>query len=239
MKERILIGIPCIVNPHVIKETVQAILYKPNVHIILIDNGADHDVKDLLAHYATYENVNVWNNDKNEFVNKAWNQLMRYFLGSELHDRLIIMNSDLVMHINWNIILDMMWKEGPDLILTPTLVDDKTEMFRSSYRTKEKVDSPNPAGVFITLNKRQCELVHPIPEEIKVWFGDTWIYQILDAFTYKVFAPKSLKAFHHTSESIKRVPGVYEIIEEDKIAWHDIVEPKMQKLIQTLKNKNL
>jgi len=237
MSERILICIPCIVNPHVIKECVQSILYKPNVHIILLDNGADQDVKDLLLGYAKYGNVNVWQNNQNEYVNKPWNVFMKYFMNSELWDRLIIMNSDLVMHMNWDIILNMLWKEGPDLIMVPTLLDDKTEMFRSTIRKKEMKESPNPPGIFITLNKRQCELVYPIPEEkIKVWFGDGWIYAILNAMGYKVFTPRSLKAFHHTSESVNRVPGVKEIIEEDKIAWRDAVEQIMKERIQQLKN---
>lgn len=237
MSERILVCIPCIVNPHVIKECVQSILYKPDVHIILLDNGADQDVKDLLSEYAKYENVNVWQNHQNEYVTKAWNLFMNYFLQSELWDRLIIMNSDLVMQKEWDRIIRTLWRDSPDLILSPNVVEDKTKLYDSlsSNNHKEVRDAPNPPGIFITLNKRQTSLVHPIPEEIKIWFNDGWIYKILNSLSYYAVTPLNLIAFHHTSESIKRVPEAREIIEQDKIAWRDIVEPKMQEKINQLK----
>jgi hypothetical protein len=57
-------------------------------------------------------------------------------------------------------------------------------------------------GIFITLSREQAKAVYPIPEEIKVWFGDSYLYPLLDASGYSISISHDLLAFHHTSMSI-------------------------------------
>lgn len=235
--EKWLIFIPVVKNQHVLSEAVDQILWKRDIHLIILLNGADKEVCDTVYEkYAIYPQVTVWNQDVNSFVTNAWNSAINHFLNSPEYDRLFIMNSDLTLQCDWDLILRMIWEEYPNIILTPKVIDDKTKMYEHIQVNITKLSySNNPAGIFIALNKKMAELVYPIPSEIRIWFNDSYLYQLLEASGYEIMIPDNLLAFHHVSTTIHRVEGALEIIEQDKIAWRDIVEPMLQEKIKQIK----
>jgi hypothetical protein len=143
------------------------------------------------------------------------------------------MNSDLIMQRNWSEVLRNRWKVNPDEILLPVMGGPVTEEVSTEIAPAELVTSGTP-GVFITLNRKQAEMIYPIPEACRVWFGDNWIYEILRIIGFETLIPSNLLAHHYWSQTVSKVPGISKIIEEDKIAWRDIVEPKMRQRITQL-----
>jgi hypothetical protein len=75
------------------------------------------------------------------------------------------------------------------------------------------------AGVFLCLSRKMVEAVYPIPEEIKLWFGDNWIFKKLRLLDYKMTIYSDLQAMMDWSRSIGKLPEATTLIEEDKKAW--------------------
>ena len=62
------------------------------------------------------------------------------------------------------------------------------------------------------------ELIYPIPETLKVWFVDNWIFDGLRKLGYKTLVLKNLLTYHSWSQTVSKVKGISEIIEQDKLS---------------------
>lgn len=219
MKSSILVGIPCLTGPEHCAKAIQSVIVCEEVDVLLIDNGATIEVKDVLLHFERiFPSCHVIHNNSNQFVNPAWNQILEVFLTGSW-SRLCIMNSDLIMRQGWDDVVRNRWAVDPDEILLPIINEpgkDGTEVMDAQYVTE------GTPGVFITLNRTQAKLVYPIHKGIKVWYGDNWIYEGLRNRGYKTVIPQNLCASHEWSSTVSVVPGIHQIIEEDKVAWGKI-----------------
>ncbi len=220
---KILVGIPVLYNGETCLRAF-SVVDEPNVDLLIIDNGSEPDVKySIELTKNTYDNVKVIIHSKNTYVNPAWNEILAYFLNNEKYDQLIIMNSDLIMHPGWSNYLE----DGiVNLPCDGTLNEDE-EVF---------IGSP---GILLHLNKKMAKMIYPIPNEIKLWFGDEYILTILREMGIKTIVRHKLIGihFHGGSQSIAILPNKSEMIETDKIAWEEIVKPLMKIKIQELKSQ--
>lgn len=229
---------PIIVNSVVAREAINQIINKEDITVILCNNGGGDEIDQLLTEFKHIENVRLWKRETNTFVNPIWNDFMEYFLTLEEWDHLIILNSDLTLQKDWSDVIRNRWYINPDEIIVAKVSDDKRLMYQDTnvaVTPCTKIYSGIP-GIFITLSLKQAYMVYPIPKEILIWFGDTWIYDILILLGETVVVPENLWAFHHHSTSVQRVPKIYEMIEEDKIAWKNDVEPLKIEKIKRLKD---
>ncbi len=232
MAYKILVAIPVLTGADHCKQAIDSVVNQPGVDLLIIDNGATPEVKDLISSYNAPNGVCI-TNEVNRYVNPAWNQSLIYFLNGDW-DYICVMNSDLVLREDWVQVVQKRWVINPHEILLPVM----NEQGHSGSEVMEaKYVSEATPGVFITLNRKQATMVYPIPEDIKVWFGDQYIYTILRELGYQTVIPPNLCARHAWSSTVSRLPGISEIIEEDKIQWADVVEPLMRQRIQFLKDK--
>lgn len=223
----ILVVIPCLYGPGHTKEAIESVINKPGVDILLIDNGAEPSVKQVIDHYdLNYHYVHVIHNQENIYVNPAWHQGIEFFINSPDYDYLVIMNSDLIMHQYWAEIASNIWASDPDAILIPQMTQDKNFRFQIEKTTELLEVHEGTPGVFITLNRKQAEIIHPLPKECKVWFGDQWCYEILRGCGYRTVIPSNLWAYHYWSQNVQKVAGISEIIEEDKRQWETVKHRK-------------
>ncbi len=201
---KILVGIPVLYNAEVCKKAIDSVTGEADV--LIIDNGSEEDVKDMLAYYNCHKIVN----HQNIYVNSAWCQIINFFLNND-YDQLIIMNSDLIMKVGWsNYLVD-------GISCVPT---------DGSHKSDTNVTEGVP-GVFIHLNKAMAKLVYPIPSEIKLWYGDTYIYNILYKYGYKTIIKSGLicEHVHNGSVSCRKLPEFQEVIQKDMEAWKSITLP--------------
>lgn len=235
---KILVAIPCLYGADYVRESIKSVCYEDNVDVLLIDNGGDEHIKALIdIFYADRINVHVIKNEKNLYVNKAWQQAIDWFLNLKEHSHLIIMNSDLFMQPNWSKVIFNRLAENPEESIIPNITDDK--LFSSIPKGLEvaeatEVKSGTP-GVFIMLNQKQAEKVSELPFDIcKIWFGDEWIYTILRNTGDKTIVPSNLFCHHLWSATLNQVEGIHALIEEDKKNWEEIGKPRMFKKIEEL-----
>lgn len=234
---KILVSIPCLYGPEHTREAIESVVNKPDVDLLLIDNGAEKSVKDLIDSYLNLSTNNIYviTNESNVYVNPAWQQAINEFLSEPEYDYLILMNSDLIMHHDWDVILKSLWAENPDDIYIPEIINDKTFQNFNKRESSVRVYEGTP-GVFITLSRKQAEIINPIPKEIKVWFGDNWIYDILRGLGHKTIIPNNLLSYHYWSQNVQKVEGISELIEEDKRQW-ELIKHRVQERIKLWKHQ--
>lgn len=183
--------------------------------LLVIDNGADEQVKDVIKDY------DVLRNDENIFVNPVWNQAIRFFLRSD-YDLLALICSDVVMMANWE---DFVLRFFDGNMMIPTVINGIPERMENILVMDDKhIEVTEAAGLFFIFNKRMARIVYPLPETIKIWFGDNWIFKKLMDKDIKINLYDNLYCMHGNSRSI--APMFEEgtrIIEQDKKEWAKIM----------------
>lgn len=203
---KILVGIPVLYNGTTCLKAFESVVGEAD--LLIIDNGADLDVKAAIRTvWHQYSNVKVIQNKNNEYVNPAWNQIINHFLGSD-YDQLIIMNSDLILLQGWS----------------KYIIDGISAVPCEYERHSDEEVTAGTPGVMINLNRDMAKLVYPIPDTIKIWFGDQWIYEKIRKEGYKTIVKAGLRAihWHNGSQTCQKLPEFQEIIEKDKLAWLEI-----------------
>jgi hypothetical protein len=201
---RVLVGIPVIYCEECVEQCLDS-LKGQDAGILIIDNNATPKIKKLVSSYP-----NIINKE-NIYVNPAWNQIMKMFLNSN-YDRLVILNSDMILESD---VIEKIKNIDLDGDLTIPLPNVSEHQISEGIR---EIDWGFP-GIMIVLSRKMCELVYPIPESLKIWFGDDWIYRRLKNNGYNLRVFYSIKARHSGSRSIASVKEASEIIEQDKINW--------------------
>lgn len=215
---RALVGIPCLYNGDTCLKAFKSIIDEAD--LLIIDNNANTDVKKVFIEFDN--KAHFIHNLDNKFVVYAWNQILEFFLNSH-YEQLVIMNSDLILQQGWSQYLE----NNVSVIPCEGTLKEDEQVFKGT------------PGIFITLNKPMAKAVYPIPNEIKLWYSDEWIYTILRELGYKTIVKHKLVGwhFHGGSQTIGILPNKSEMIEADKIAWTEIVEPIMWERIAELKKQ--
>lgn len=212
---KILVGIPVISSPEMCKLAIDSVVDEADV--LVMDNGAGDDMREMLKHYTFNLDVLIGRNHTNIYVNSCWGQILEYFLQTD-YDTLIIMNSDLILAPRWSDQLE----EG--VLCIPT---------DGSHKEDVVVTEGTP-GVFIQLTKDMAKIVYPLPDYIKIWFGDLFIFSVLRGLGYKTIVKAGLVGNHYYggSQSVNIVPDKDKIIEEDKVQWALHGEKDIQERIE-------
>lgn len=233
---KVLVGIPVLYGPQHCREAIESVIDNENVTVLVIDNGSGPDMIDMLSSFpvSNYKGkLTIIRNPENVYVNPAWNQILDVFLNGfpAMHgfprvqggfDQLVIMNSDLVMCKYWYEVLKKHLTLFPQNIPVPHITTNKNELYIVNKTQEVTHVFEGTPGVFICLNQEHAALINPIPESIKVWFGDNWIYEGLRKRGYSTVVLSNLVAYHSGSQTVSRVPGISELIEQDKIEWEKL-----------------
>lgn len=204
---KILVGVPVIYDAACVSRCLTHIKHADD--IIIIDNDSTPDVKKVILPFNKIVNA------KNLYVNPAWNQIMGYFLEHKEFDTVIILNSDIYLKDDVINIIRSLDIDGKKIIPLLTGVN----AYESVSEIRETVVTDGVAGVFICLTRKMVEIVYPIPSEIRLWFGDNWIFRKLMNAGYKMTIFNNLQAIMDWSKSVSRLSEATKIIEEDKVSW--------------------
>jgi len=202
----VLVGVPCYRDGAMVDRCLRS-LQEPKVQLLLVDNGADVDVKHVIAGRGI-----VIRNDINQYVNPAWNQMMRLFLDrSDRYDLLVIANSDLV--------LDAAWAE-------------KLRALRAMDRREQiifgKVDLERSSmGAFFAMTRASVEAVCPIPDELLIYGGDDFIFEVNRRVGFAQSVIEGITMFHEVSGTISKSPELWEIGRRDSDRWYQHVLPEV------------
>lgn len=226
--KKALIGIPCLYGEHHTRLAIESVVNE-NIDLLLVDNGAENSVKSVINYYHSRENVHIISNEFNIYVNAAWNQIAAFFLNNEKYTHLILMNSDLILSDKWHVALERFYNNPENAKRIPVpVITDHPQNENQDDQTFNVLTEGIP-GVFIVLPREAVEKVYPVPDEIKIWFGDNFLYDLARGSGFETGVLKGLVCyhFHGGSQSIQRTADVYRIIEQDKIAWANTVQPAL------------
>lgn len=156
-------------------------------------------------------------NDPSLYCNGAWNQAMEYFLkGDWTH--LALGTSDVIMQSDWKKFIPRRKNE----VWIPTYIESLDNL--GYVIGKRELLEYGVAGAFTILPRAAVEIVYPIPEQLKLWFGDQYMYEKLRKHGWKVMQYKGV-AYHYGSISImSNQHEALNIIEADKVAWSELPE---------------
>ena len=141
--------------------------------ILLIDNGGvDRSEVD------PYTLVKVLNDGNNLFVNPSWN----LGVANATCDKVILANDDITIpDLDWALLeIDVAINPGVLIGLDKNSFKQKRTGELGPVRVvKHEGGHEYGFGVFMAFYK---ESYIPIPEELKVWFGDSFLYKLLDPY---------------------------------------------------------
>jgi hypothetical protein len=215
-----LIVIPAVKNAHVTREALDSVIGL-GVDIIVCANGADEDVIQLFHEFKEkFRNISIWHEPTNIGVNPIWNKFVQHFLASS-YTHIGILSSDVIMQSQFLEVLQN--RDIPNEMPIPIEVDKVTvyEKLDPAGQVGQVV-TEGTNGIFIWLSKEQARIAFPIPDGIKIWFGDNWIHEKLRIAGHKTVILGNFQAFHHGSVTLKEMSTSSEDIERDKINWQTI-----------------
>jgi glycosyltransferase involved in cell wall biosynthesis len=225
---RIFLGVPCLAEDQDTLVRALRSFAESDVEVVAIDNGATPAVKAALAEVT---DIRVIHNPTNVYVNPAWNQLARMFLESAA-DVLVLANADLVAGPGWSQSLlarlehtkKREWWVGVG-------VATEADVTRTATISAQSTDNPtHTAGAFFALPREAVAIAFPIPEELRIWYGDTWIQTALTAAGFTMTTLKGVVAWHAGKVSSNQVPELAGVVAHEKIMWESRLRARSEQV---------
>ncbi|MES2395659.1 MAG: hypothetical protein V4549_06635 [Bacteroidota bacterium] len=221
---KILVVLPCFGHGWILKQTIKR---WSGADLFVIQDNSQCDVIDVFKELNITPNIIT---DEDWYVNKCWNAGMKYFLESD-YDLICLATMDTWMRDNWKAILEHNYNPLSDEVVLPDFVtegDLKMEELNQSVPYCERFLRTSGTGNFATFfNRKAVELFYPIPDEIKLWYGDEWIFTILRNIGFKTVTYTQLYAYQFGSITVNQNTKAFDVIQHDKEAWESSVKNKM------------
>ena len=202
----ILVGVPCYKDGPMVDRCLRS-LSEPRVQLLIVDNGSGPDVKQAIDGKGI-----VIRNEVNQYVNPAWNQIMSFFLDRpNRHDLLVIANSDLVLDAGW-----------ASKLRTHREADRREQIIFGKVGPEH-----SSMGAFFVMTEGAVLATCPIPDEILIYGGDDFIFEVNRRVGFSESVVEDLTMFHAVSGTISKSPELWEIGRNDNARWHHHVLPKI------------
>jgi GT2 family glycosyltransferase len=208
---RTLVGIPVFRVPDLVRRCLASIIGTP-ADIVVIDNASDSDVKQVLRGFKN--KCKVITNDRNLYCNGAWNQILSEGIAGG-YECIGIGSSDVEMHSGWYETLTKRLDNYSKEVLIPRV---GSLVPNPDYMAGEVVTG-GVAGYFTFLPREAAELVYPIPQQLRHWHGDEYIFGKLRSLGWKVVIMRDVTAWHEQSAITAVTPDAYKVIEQDIVSW--------------------
>lgn len=197
--------------------------------IIIIDNTDDCSFRKTYHSNLGGGKFCVVENGKNVLVNPAWNQGLSLVEA----EHYVILNDDVLCHSKIFKICEQKMRDDQDVgILTVDTLQSKNIDFYNNHIKETEHKPPtfttnifrNRVGWFMCGRKSQWV---PIPDNIKIFYGDDFIYQLARKNKRKVLSLQSQSIVHFESTSVnhtlKKDPKIKETIQKDGHQWAGIL----------------
>jgi len=189
--------------------------------IILIDNGSSDNYYGLTKKYKQL-NINYVRNEINEGVNSAWN----YGIKHSKTPLISILNNDLLLNeYFFQKVLESMnnLKAG---IVFPAIIKPN-QKFKESLDVPVILKEPRKRnGCAFTIKKEVTDQIEPIPEDLKTYCGDDYLFYQTKLLGYKTFKMSNNFVFHYGGSTLKTVEWIVgkSIRKKEKKIWKKIKE---------------
>lgn len=223
---RIMLGTPCFAEDYALLLQALRSFVQPSVDVVAIDNGGSADVK--LALYEMSSSISIIKNERNVYVNPAWNQLAERFLASDA-EILVLANADLAAAPGWaqSLLLRHEWAQlaKEKEFWFGRIVHDVEEALRPyEPSVLEAVDVQGTAGSFFAMTRDAVRLAFPVPAELLIWYGDGWIHTLLSKAGYHGLVLRDMVCWHRGGVSTGHVHERTPITDREKVIWDTYLE---------------
>lgn len=185
--------------------------------------------------------INEWNANDG-FATGCWNQTYEYFMEHPEYDCLRVGFTDVVMQQGWKEILEANWDEDQAILprFTGSLETLRT-VNRDPIVGNKSVRTEGTPADCVFLSRKLVELTFPVPEEIKLWYNDEYIFTIMRSLGYETVVLDNLNAFHYGSLILTGTYGSESSarIEIDKKNWQEKIKDQMLERIKDAHNRGL
>jgi GT2 family glycosyltransferase len=205
-----LVGISAFRLPDIVRTSLDTIVTSP-ADVVVVDNAADKDVKEVIGSYGSRITTIV--NDRNMYCNGAWNQIMEFGLQRDYD--IIALGTGTMLHAGWYEQIQARAKEFPKEIWLP---NEGKPPCVPGYKEAIYTDA-DVAGYFSFMPREAVQLVYPIPRTLKHWFGDKYMFDKLIANGWRIAVLRDVRANHQWGVVRVSNQDAYPTIEEDKLAW--------------------
>jgi GT2 family glycosyltransferase len=177
-----MLGVPCLAEPYDLLTRALHSFCTRHVRVVAIDNGAQEETRRAIA--AMGSRIEVIRNEKNVYVNPAWNQLAERFLASGL-EILVIANADLIAGSNWAASLLLRHEQARRARVSEfwyahwAATVEQAMQRRVPSAARAQTGTRGASGGFIALPRAAVKKAFPIPSELLIWYGDSWINDLL------------------------------------------------------------
>lgn len=187
--------------------------------IILIDNASADNYLELVDKYKTL-NINYIKNEKNEGVNSAWN----YGISLAKTPYISILNNDLLLSkYFFKMISEAMTSDSKLGIVVPTTIKNKEYVNKTPNEPPKLLNLVKREGWAFTIRKEITSNINPIPEDLKIYFGDDYLFNFTKKLNYKIMKITNNFIFHYREKTIKTIiSNTNEKLNQEKIFWRKI-----------------
>lgn len=187
--------------------------------IILFDNGSEDKYYKLVKKYNNL-NINHIRKETNEGVNAAWN----YGISIAKTPYISILNNDLLLNkYFFQMVIISMASDSSIGIVVPLTTKNKDYI----KRTRDEVPRLEPLvkreGWAFTIRKEITDKIDPIPLDLKIYYGDDYLFYHSNALNYKPMKMMNNFVFHYGQKTIKvLIPNQNEYLNSEKIFWRKV-----------------
>ena len=202
-------------------KNIESLINDGNNNIFLFDNGSEPSFKS----YAKKYNINYYREEKNIYVNPAWNKIFDLVNTKYL----TLLNNDcyIISKNYFNEIINHMNQKNIILTSCKTINKKKFKLKKLYYYkffynlfSNSKLKFSNKVrrqGWLMTLNLTTYKkLNYTIPDYIKIWYEDDWIWSQIIKNNKKYAIYKNRYALHIRNQTISN-QEIKKIINSDKI----------------------
>lgn len=202
-------------------ESIAKNSYPHSLGFFAIDNGSSDGSFGYLQSMQVNPKV-VMRNDNNDSLSRCWNRVLREALNAGA-DVICLANNDIIVGPGW---LDAIVAEEKKAEKTYWLPNgaipfhDFDEGVRSRAKTGRSYHGRG--GWCLFFRREAVEEFLPIPEELRLWYGDDYIHWKLGKAGYRGLTVDDCCAHHFGSKTVEIVGGIQSIIDADRLAYNRI-----------------
>jgi hypothetical protein len=201
---RVLIGAPAYKRGVIVKGVLNTMISTP-ASVVMVDNAAEPDVKEVLEKY--HSAITVIGTGENTGCNGAWNQILSYGLRNQFD--VIGLNSDAQLFSGWyDVLIRRLQGSTKEVILPNT----------GAASTLDHLYTVSGMPLFF-LPREAAQIVYPIPQKLVHWFGETYIFVKLRELGWKTMVCGALRADHYGQQIATFTPGIEGVVASDKREW--------------------
>lgn len=211
-------------------ESVARNSYPHQLGFFAIDNGSSDGSLDWLNSMKVSPKV-VMRNEGNESLSRCWNRVLRAGLehGADL---LCLANNDIIVGPGW---LDAIIKQYDSSIKSGDkaywMANGNFDGNNLEQQARDRIRTGSTyagrAGWCLFFRKETVQEFLPIPEELRLWYGDDYIHWKLGKAGYKTLVAEDCCAYHYGSKTVQTIGVIQPIIDADKETYFRVTGERL------------